>query len=173
MKTARTGVPSNVVNGSFTMTFQSVQRGIRATAHVSGRRERLRRRPRGDDARESGNPAEHGIRRCGSALRRGARLDLAHLSRQCFGDKSLEIELLLQFRIQSLSIATQSTADLAHRLRGSALAIGAGKVARAAATVEERGRAGGHSRSAEMARAISDLRDAVTEAVVEIDRLRA
>lgn len=112
-----------------------------------------------------------------------APLDLAHLSRQCFGDKSLEIELLLQFRIQSLSIATQledgaarspgSTADLAHRLRGSALAIGAGKVARAAATVEERGRAGGHSRSAEMARAISDLRDAVTEAVVEIDRLRA
>ncbi len=102
-----------------------------------------------------------------------APLDLAHLSRQCFGDKSLEIELLLQFRIQSLSIATQSTADLAHRLRGSALAIGAGKVARVAATVEERGRAGGHSRSAEMARAISDLRDAVTEAVVEIDRLRA
>jgi HPt (histidine-containing phosphotransfer) domain-containing protein len=72
-------------------------------------------------------------------------LDLVHLARQTDGDSELQQELLALFDRQSASllalssdasVAQRRRADAAHKLRGSALAIGAGAVARAAATLE-------------------------------------
>ena len=81
-----------------------------------------------------------------SASRSGEpALDLVHLARQTDGDLELQQELLALFDRQSASLLAQSSdatiaqrrrADAAHKLRGSALAIGAGAVARAAATLE-------------------------------------
>ena len=68
-------------------------------------------------------------------------IDLVHLARQTEGDESLEAELLAMFDRQSVKLAERvkladlprrARADIAHRLRGSALAIGAFAVARAA-----------------------------------------
>jgi HPt (histidine-containing phosphotransfer) domain-containing protein len=81
-------------------------------------------------------------------------IDLVHLARQTDNDPALEDELLALFDRQSASIlaqlsreetTTRNRADAAHMLRGSALAIGAGAVARAAQAFEtslERGGAG-------------------------------
>ena len=79
----------------------------------------------------------------------GACLDLAHLSRQTGGDLSLQHELLILFTARSAEIVAQIYAlagapaqqrkqlcDLAHQLRGSALAIGTFDVATAAEAVE-------------------------------------
>lgn len=112
-------------------------------------------------------------------------LDLAHLSRQCMGDETLETEILSQFRTQSLALAAQLTsdklsfaaqADIAHRLRGSALAAGAPAVVSAAEVVETCGRADRFESAnwvVEMSQAISTLSEAVSQTVAEIDRLRA
>jgi len=73
-------------------------------------------------------------------------IDLVHLARQTDGDSALQQELLALFDKQSASLLAQSSdrsaerrrrADAAHQLKGSALAVGAGAVARAAAAVEE------------------------------------
>jgi hypothetical protein len=114
-------------------------------------------------------------------------LDLAHLARQCFGDTELEMDLLRQFRSLSLGLAGRlaedvrlprhAKADLAHRLRGSALAVGAAKVARAAAVVEDCARAatladaGRPASAGEWPQAVGALSAAVAEAAAEIDRL--
>ena len=72
-------------------------------------------------------------------------IDLVHLARQTDGDSALQQELLALFDKQSASLLAQSSdrsaerrrrADAAHQLKGSALAVGAGAVARAAAAVE-------------------------------------
>lgn len=72
-------------------------------------------------------------------------IDLVHLARQTDGDAALEVELLALFDRQSgtllaeLSVespARRRRADTAHKLRGSALAIGAGRVASAAQELE-------------------------------------
>jgi HPt (histidine-containing phosphotransfer) domain-containing protein len=72
-------------------------------------------------------------------------LDLVHLERQTDGDLALQQELLTLFDRQSASLlalsgsraaAKRERADAAHKLRGSALVVGAGAVARAAAAVE-------------------------------------
>ena len=116
-------------------------------------------------------------------------LDLVHLARQCLGDHELEAELLGLFRLQAPALTAQlsdpsvlsleSKAKIAHKLRGSALSVGAGRVARAAWRVEElasasspRSRGGGDQRLDE-AGAIAALLSAVTEAVLEIDRILA
>ena len=115
-------------------------------------------------------------------------LDLVHLARHCLGDHGLEDELLGLFRLQSLALAAQlsdpslssleSKANIAHKLRGSALAVGAGRVARAAGRIEEFAVAAGDSvRSGTdelvaMARATAALNSAVAEAVAEIERIR-
>ena len=66
-------------------------------------------------------------------------LDLVHLARQCLGDHELEAELLQLFRQQaptltarlsgSPPLSVDAKAKIAHTLRGSALAVGAGRVA--------------------------------------------
>ena len=114
-------------------------------------------------------------------------LDLVHLARQCQGDHELEMELLGLFRLQAPALTAQiadpsllpleSKAQIAHKLRGSALSVGAGRVALAAWRIEEmasagnsRSRGNGNQRLDE-AGGIAALLSAVTEAVVEIDRI--
>jgi hypothetical protein len=75
-------------------------------------------------------------------------IDLVHLSRQTLSDQALEVELLELFDRQSARIVAQLReasggdgkirGDLAHMLRGSALAVGAGRVARQAQIYEAR-----------------------------------
>ena len=104
-------------------------------------------------------------------------IDLAHLARQTLGDRALEAELLALFENQSARITAQlialgageakSRGDLAHTLRGSALAIGAGEVARSAQAYEA-ACAAGPSRAA-----LDDLVAAVAQARAAIARLVA
>jgi HPt (histidine-containing phosphotransfer) domain-containing protein len=108
-------------------------------------------------------------------------LDLVHLARQCLGDQELEAELLGLFRLQAPALTAElsgppllspeSRAKIAHTLRGSALAVGARRVASAAWRIEELAAATGDQGSAE-ARAIAALQSAVAEALSEIDRIR-
>jgi HPt (histidine-containing phosphotransfer) domain-containing protein len=80
-------------------------------------------------------------------------LDLVHLSRQTFGDHSLETELLTLFERQAAQFATRlaeprlpgdasSRADLAHTLTGSARAVGAFAIGVAAESYEAALRSG-------------------------------
>ena len=112
-------------------------------------------------------------------------LDLVHLARQCLGDHELEAELLGLFRLQAPALTVQladlssleSKAKIAHKLRGSALSVGAGRVARAAWRIEELASAAGPRPPGDAgqwldeAGGIAALLFAVTEAVVEIDRI--
>lgn len=108
-------------------------------------------------------------------------LDLVHLARQCLGDSALEAELLQLFRLQAPALTAQLSgppvlslalkAKIAHTLRGSALAVGARRVARAAWRIEELACASGDQGLAEE-RAVAALRSAVAEALTEIDRIR-
>jgi hypothetical protein len=118
----------------------------------------------------------------------GPPLDLVHLARQCLGDHELEDELLGLFRQQLRTLLAQlsdpallpleSKAKIAHKVRGSALAVGARRVAEAALRIEEM--ASGAGKRAEPsdderageAPAIAALLAAVTEALAEIERIR-
>ena len=114
-------------------------------------------------------------------------IDLVHLARQCQGVEGLEEELLDLFRrlagaeaarLSDPSMELEQKANAAHKLRGSALAVGAGRVARAAQEVEALPRApSGAAPSAEQTaaawRAIEALQTTVAEAIAEIERLRA
>src|SRR6056297_3252265 len=74
-------------------------------------------------------------------------IDLVHLSRQSLGDRDLEIELLNLFDRQAEQIMARLKSecgagdrrwrhDLSHTLKGSARAVGAARVARAAQVYE-------------------------------------
>jgi len=88
-------------------------------------------------------PAEDGPQRASYAVNSDEpAIDLVHLARQTDGDAALEVELLALFDRQSANLLAQlavdgaARADIAHKLRGSALAVGAGRVASAAETLE-------------------------------------
>ena len=121
-----------------------------------------------------------------TACGRDPPLDLVHLARQCQGDYQLEEELLGLFRLQSRALAAQlsdsrqgtleSTARIAHKLRGSALAVGARRVAGAAQAVEALAssasdRVGPRHEHADVTRAVETLEAAVAEAASEIQRI--
>jgi HPt (histidine-containing phosphotransfer) domain-containing protein len=103
-------------------------------------------------------------------------IDLVHLARTTLGDRSLEREVLQLFDRQStLLIARMRTAapagvaTLAHTLKGSALGIGAWRVARAAEALELAG-----TRDGEIGGALDRLNAASEEArAVIADLLRA
>jgi HPt (histidine-containing phosphotransfer) domain-containing protein len=103
-------------------------------------------------------------------------IDLVHLARTTLGDRNLEREVLHLFDRQStLLIARMRTAapsgvaTLAHTLKGSALGIGAWRVARAAEALELAG-----AREAEIGSALERLNAASEEArSVIADLLRA
>ena len=104
-------------------------------------------------------------------------IDLVHLARQTMDDPGLENELLEMFDRQSQRIVAdlmeieqgdaRAQANLAHKLRGSALAIGARRVANAARALEESCLAG----AVDQAPLRQALEQAVAEARAEIDRL--
>jgi len=80
-----------------------------------------------------------------ASLRRApAPVDLVHLARQTFGSAELEREVLRMFVRQGAGLVRQITdaasprerAEFAHRLKGSARAIGAGRVAGLADALE-------------------------------------
>ena len=114
-------------------------------------------------------------------------LDLVHLARQCLGDHELEAELLGLFRLQAPTLTAQladqsplsleSKAKIAHTLRGSALSVGAGRVAWAAMRIEKLASAAGAASPGDTARRLDQAGDiaallfAVTEVVAEIDRI--
>ena len=108
-------------------------------------------------------------------------IDLVHLSRQTFSDQALEVELLDLFDRQSARIVAQLReagagdgkirGDLAHMLRGSALAVGAGRVARMAQIYETRCAAAARGPAATAA--LEALAGAVAEARATIAQLLA
>ena len=98
-------------------------------------------------------------------------IDLDHLSRMTLGERSLEREVLALFVRQAEILLRRMdaanppvAAAAAHTLKGSALGIGAWRVARAAEAAE---RAGG----AQFAAALDELRRAVEEARAAISGL--
>ena len=103
-------------------------------------------------------------------------IDLVHLARQTGGDQPLELELLGMFdrqsaklvqRVAMTDVPRRARGDVAHRLRGSALAIGAGRVALAAEAVEKAFDIEGDEPSA----ALAELSAAVEEARAAIAAL--
>jgi HPt (histidine-containing phosphotransfer) domain-containing protein len=105
-------------------------------------------------------------------------IDLVHLARQTAGDAALEAELLGLFDRQAALLVAQlmaapsreTSGDIAHKLRGSALAIGAGRVARGARAFEatfDSDPAGALDRPL----ALGELAAAVAEARAAIARL--
>jgi HPt (histidine-containing phosphotransfer) domain-containing protein len=189
MKTAPPAHLANVVNASVTMFFHSLQ-------PIIGRARPALRLPAGQQKSEGAMPECSGAARLaetGSNWDAPAvggfdpPLDLVHLARQCLGDHELETELLELFRLQAPALTAQiadpsllpleSKAKIAHKLRGSALSVGAGRVARAASRIEEFASAGNPRSQGEADRRLDEageiaaLLSAVTEAVVEIDRI--
>ena len=99
-------------------------------------------------------------------------IDFAHLRTMTLGDDRLEREVLAMFAAQAaelgaaLAALPDDTAELAHKLKGSARAIGASRVAEAASGLEIAVRAG---RGA--AAALATLKGALREASEAIDTL--
>ena len=106
-------------------------------------------------------------------------IDLVHLTRQTFGDKRLETELLRLFIRQARQIqggldadcgddtvSCLPAADLLHTLIGSARVVGAHRVASLAQDCEAALRGSGREAPSERER--SDLRAAVEEACLYI-----
>ena len=94
----------------------------------------------------------------------GEAIDLDHLSRMTLGERSLEREVLALFQRQAalllermVACERSATATAAHTLRGSALGIGAWRVAQAAEAAMQAG-------------AIEALAGAVAEARLAIAR---
>lgn len=78
-------------------------------------------------------------------------LDRAHLDAQTFGDEALADELLALFEeqcrrlmpgLENAALQAGDRADLAHTLKGSALGVGAARVAARASEAEDALRAG-------------------------------
>jgi HPt (histidine-containing phosphotransfer) domain-containing protein len=101
-------------------------------------------------------------------------IDFAHLARQSLDDRALENELLALFENQAARITAQLLAlgvgeaklraDLAHTLKGSALAIGAGRAARSAQAYEAACAAGSQGAALDdLVAAVAQVRAAIAE----------
>ena len=103
-------------------------------------------------------------------------IDLVHLARATDGDEALEAELIAMFarqseklgqRLRLPTLARQTRADVAHRLRGSALAIGAFAVAETAGRLESALEGEGDEPESELA-ALEAALDAARAAIDEL-----
>ena len=92
-------------------------------------------------------------------------IDFVHLSRMTLGDPALECEVLTMFVAQSARLVDQlsglppEAGNIAHTLKGSARAIGAFAVAKAASGLET-----ALSEAGDAAAALDGLKDAVAAA---------
>ena len=99
-------------------------------------------------------------------------IDVQHLGRMTLGEAALENEVLALFAAQSSDLARHlatmpaDAAALAHTLKGSARAIGAFRVADAAAGLETAMRNNG-----DIPKVLAALQNAVAEARTAIDRM--
>jgi HPt (histidine-containing phosphotransfer) domain-containing protein len=99
-------------------------------------------------------------------------IDTGHLDRMTLGDAGLEREVLAMFSSQAVSLIGRLAAlpsdamELAHKLKGSARAIGAFGVAEAADRLETAIRGGD-----DPSLALAGLKDAITEARTAIDAM--
>lgn len=97
-------------------------------------------------------------------------IDLAHLRTTTFGDDALEREVLAMFAAQAAEIITRlessppDAAELAHKLKGSARAIGANDVAETAEAFEQ-------TCGETFKQSLAPLADAVARARSAIDAL--
>lgn len=104
-------------------------------------------------------------------------LDLSFLDEQTFGDRTLQLELLLLFEHQWQRLAPdllagnglEARSRAAHTLRGSASAIGAGEIVRGAAALEEALAAGDEETGRAL---VTSLFDAAGRALLAIANLR-
>jgi len=95
-------------------------------------------------------------------------IDLAHLSRMTLGDRSLEREVLNLFDRQAelllarmREVGPAGVAALAHTLNGSALGVGATRVAEAAAALERAAAQSLEPALANLAAAVAEARAAI------------
>ena len=98
-------------------------------------------------------------------------IDLQHLARMTLGERSLEREVLGLFERQAEMLLPRIRAGtpavaaaFAHTLKGSALGIGAWRLARAAEAVEQ-------AKDGELAAAVDALGTAIAEIKLEVARL--
>jgi HPt (histidine-containing phosphotransfer) domain-containing protein len=153
METSAESYLSNVVNGSVTMMAEACGQARRRYRPVSPPSGEKPFKFKGFEVKMPAIPAASRSSPPGAAAGDAAPasvageppIDLVHLERQTDGDPALQQELLALFDKQLVSLLAQSSdraaerrrrADAAHQLKGSALAVGAGAVAGAAAAVE-------------------------------------
>ena len=153
METSAKSYLSNVVNGSVTMMAEARRRARRRHRSASSPGDKKLFESKEFGVEMPVNPAASRSPPSGAAAGDAAPpstiseppVDLVHLARQTDGDAALQQELLALFDKQSASLLGLASdcsaerrrrADAAHQLKGSALAVGAGMVARAAAAVE-------------------------------------
>jgi HPt (histidine-containing phosphotransfer) domain-containing protein len=149
METSAESYLSNVVNGSVTMMAESWEQMRRRIRPASPPSDKKSLKSKGLEVEMPADPAADRSPPLAAAAPASAAgeppVDLVHLARQTDGDAALQQELLALFDRQSASLLALSSdrsaerrrrADAAHQLKGSALALGAGAVARAAAAVE-------------------------------------
>jgi HPt (histidine-containing phosphotransfer) domain-containing protein len=153
METSAKSYLSNVVNGSVTMMAEAWGQARRRRRPISPPGGEKLFESKGFEVKMAAIPAGSRSPPPGAAAGDAAPtaaegeppLDLVHLARQTDGDLALKRELLTLFDKQSASLLAQSSdrsaerrrrADAAHQLKGSALAVGAAAVARAAGAVE-------------------------------------
>lgn len=104
------------------------------------------------------------------AARRPAPVDMVHLARQTFGSVELEREVLRLFVGQGAGLVARIAAasdpiergEIAHRLKGSARAIGAHRVARLAETIETASASEVAALAGELGEAVGEVESFVT-----------
>ncbi len=99
-------------------------------------------------------------------------IEIEHLERMTLGDAGLKREVLAMFSAQAISLTGRLAAlppdaeAMAHKLKGSARAIGAFRVADAAESVEAAIRNGD-----DPARSLAELKDAIAQVRAAIDTI--